>query len=783
MSPTGTKTGRERPTTSGGSARPAPAAGRRTARISTSPTGPRTTAAPRPATRRPATPAPRRRPEPVIEAAAPHERLHSVAGRAANLVAGFLDRTTPPRRRALEAVPEKVTRARTGRRLRWLFVALVALFGLIGYKLAAAQVISPQRYAAFGESQRVRTQTLAADRGTITDRNGTPLALSLPTKSVFVDPKLVEDPRGEAQRLAEVLGLDAGDIEQKMTAPNRFGYIARQIPDDEAERIVALKEHKDDKGKVVDLLPGVAFVEEPKRYLPSGEVAKSIVGQVDIDGQGLSGLEKMYADQLTGTPGKLVLEQNPNGHTIAPGDTSFVPASPGEDLELTIDRSMQYETERILGEQVRDAGAKGGIAIVMKPDTGEILSVANMVSDPETGEVGPGGNNAAFTTVYEPGSVMKMVTAAGAIEQGKVTPDTPVVVPDTLQICDSQFSEHDYHGTVSWPVSKIISQSSNTGTIKLAQMLGKDQVYRYLRDFGFGQRTAVNFPNEQTGELMSPDQWWCSSMGTIPIGQGVSVTPLQMLTAYNAIANGGVYVAPRLVNATTGADGVRRPVAVDPGRRVVSKATADQLNVMLRDVVVEGTGTKAAIDGYHPAGKTGTARKPQPGGGYYGPDGIVHYQATFVGFVPAEAPELGIIVIIDDPSKEGIYGGVVAAPAFSKIAETALRHFNIPPPAVDLVTGGAPVEDDHEVRKAASVDPETGIETTADGRVRGPAAGERSASTTVPGAASGLPATGTPPTTAWKPPATSTPTTAWKPPATTVTTKPSTTVTTRKPSG
>jgi membrane peptidoglycan carboxypeptidase len=258
----------------------------------------------------------------------------------------------------------------------------------------------------------------------------------------------------------------------------------------------------------------------------------------------------------------------------------------------------------------------------------------------------------------------------------------------------------------------------------LGQRLGKDEIYRYMRAFGIGQRSAVNFPNEQAGNLMPPDKWWCSSQGTIPIGQGVSVTPLQMLVAYNAIANGGVYVAPRLVGATIDPDGTRHVAPVDQGHRVVSKATSDKMNLMLRGVVLEGTGKKASIEGYTVAGKTGTARKPLPGGGYGGANGM-SYEATFVGFVPAEAPALSVIVIIDEPTKEGIFGGVVAAPAFAKLAESALRANAVPPPVTDGPAGGIPVDvasSDTSTAVARAADSTSGVTFTADGRVRAPPA-------------------------------------------------------------
>jgi cell division protein FtsI (penicillin-binding protein 3) len=636
----------------------------------------------------------------------------------------FFTRTTP-RPGGRETVPVQVTRTSTRRRQRWTIVMLTALFALILWELVDVQVLNPTAFAAFGESQRVRTETLAADRGTIYDRNGVELAMSTPQKSIFADPLLVEDARAEAALLAPILGLPAADLEQKLAADNRFTYLARQVTPEVAQQVIDLKQSEGRDGEVTDRVPGVHLIDEPKRFTPSDDLAKSIIGQVDIDGNGISGLEAKYTDDLTGTPGQLVLERTPQGRTIAAGDQSLFPAVRGKDLELTIDRSLQFDTERILSDQVADAGAKSGMAIVMKPDTGEILAMVNVASDPETGEVSVDANNAGVTTVYEPGSVMKIVSAAGAIEDGKVEPDTVIPVTDEMQICDQRFSEHDYHGNVGWPVSTILAQSSNIGTIKLADMIGKDELYRYMKAFGFGEKTAVDFPNEQSGTVRAPEDWDCSSRGAFPIGQGVSVTPLQMLQAYNTIANGGLYVPPKLVNATVDADGTRHPnmPAENAERRVISRETANKMNLMLRSVVQEGTGTLAKITGYTPAGKTGTSRKPFPGGGYTWPDGAMHYQATFVGFVPAEAPELSIIVVIDEPTKEGIFGGVVAAPAFAKIGETALRHFAIAPPSSDLAAEGLDGDVPTIDVITSDVVTDTTVNRTADGRVRAPAAG------------------------------------------------------------
>jgi cell division protein FtsI (penicillin-binding protein 3) len=319
---------------------------------------------------------------------------------------------------------------------------------------------------------------------------------------------------------------------------------------------------------------------------------------------------------------------------------------------------------------------------VSRPATGEILALANFTTDPATGEVVATGNNLAATAVYEPGSVNKVITVAAALEEGLVTPATQLVVPDRLQVSDHLFSDHDPHPTEPYSVTRILTESSNIGTIEIAQQLGKERVDEYLRRFGFGTKTALDFPNEAAGILKRAEDYNGTSIGSIPIGQGIAVTAIQMLQAYNVLANGGVYVPPRLVMETIDSDGGRHPVPSGASRRVVSEATSQQMREMLVNVVAEGTGTRGGIRGYTVAGKTGTARKPQPQGGYEDAAGNYHYVANFVGFVPAEKPELSIIVVIDEPAGD-IYGGTVAAPVFADLAQYGLRLFRIPPPLVE----------------------------------------------------------------------------------------------------
>jgi cell division protein FtsI (penicillin-binding protein 3) len=690
-------------------------------------------------------------------------------------VSSFFVRTGPSSGSGRLVTRVEMTPERTRSRLLAVLAVLSVLFGVVVVRRASRQVVDPAPFEELSEAQRTRTEQLAADRGAIVDRNGVPLALSLPQTSIFVDPELVTDPAGEAARLADALGVDAAEIEAKMRAENRFGYIARHVDDDVAGRVREMG------------LPGVAFVEEPRRFSPSGDLAAGIVGSTDVDGNGISGLEQQFAADLTGTPGKLVIEQTPEGRTIPIGQNQVLPADKGKDLVLTIDRNLQFEVERILADQVKAADAKGAIAVVSKPETGEILAMANVRADGESGEVTPSTNNAALTGVYEPGSVMKVVAASGAIEDGKVTPDTVLSLPPSLTLGGAEFTDAEARGGVAWPVHQIISESSNIGTILLGQKLGRERVVEYMHAFGFGESTGLGFPNEQRGVVPPAKDWWDSSMGSIPIGQGISVTPVQMLLAYNVVANGGTYVPPKVVNAVVD-DGVKRPTPAPAGRRVISEDTADKVNIILRDVVSSGTGKKAAVPGYTVAGKTGTARKPQPNGGYQDAMGVTHYESTFVGFAPAEHPEVSVIVIIDDPGQGQIYGGLVAAPAFAKVTESSLRLLGVAPPAVDEAAGGAPADSGQQAKRAGATTDETpAYETAPDGRKRalpatdviGAAGAPTSTGSSAPGAPSagaGQTAAGTPTTTVRRPAGSTTSVTPAAPtaPATATATAPAT---------
>lgn len=559
-----------------------------------------------------------------------------------------------------------------------MVVAVAMGFGLLTLRVGQVQVLSADRLEALGENQRVRTLELPAERGSIFDRNGRELALSLRQQTVWANPRVIVDPFGAARQLSPLLGVEEAKLVERLSRDAAFVYLARKIDDEVAEKVKALK------------LPGIDLLPEPERFLPAGTLASSVIGHVGIDNEGLSGLESQFESRLAGEPGTLVAERDPRGRPIPGGERAFEPSQPGTDLILTLDRSLQHQTEKALASQILTSNADGGTAIVMEVGTGEILALANLAradadAKPGTPPVGPARSNRAVTAVHEPGSVNKMITVAAALEEGLVSPSTELVVPDKMRVADHVFSDHDPHPTAAWSVTEIMAQSSNIGAIKLGQQLGKERLDHYMRQFGFGAPTGLGSPGESSGLLLKPENYSGTSLATISLGQGIAVTAMQMLAAYNTVANGGEYVAPKLVRATVEPDGVMTPTPESTRRRVISPKVADELADMLIEVVRRGTGELAAVEGYTVAGKTGTARKPRDGARGYEAGA---YVASFAGFVPAESPGLTAIVLLDEPKP--IYGGVVAAPVFADVVRYALRLFRIPPPPTSAPPTAAP---------------------------------------------------------------------------------------------
>jgi cell division protein FtsI (penicillin-binding protein 3) len=553
----------------------------------------------------------------------------------------------------------------THRLIALLAVMLLAFTGIVVRlaSLQGARVQDGQTLAQYGLDHRLRTIPLPAERGAIRDRHGAPLAISLDARDIYADPRLVTDPVGEAAQIAAILEVKPKSLLPDLTADGTFTYVARQVDEDVARRIEQLQ------------LPGIGFLGVPKRYYPAGPLAAQVLGFVGVDGVGLAGLEQEWDTELAGIPGERTAEIAPNGQPIAQGENVERDPVDGVDLVTTLDRQIQFQAQQALAAAVDANHAKAGTIVVMDPKTGDVYAMASVPGFDANrfAEVDPDvWRNRAITDAFEPGSVLKVVTAAAALETGMVSMTERFQVPDAMKI--DEFTIHDSHPhpVQTMTLADIIAQSSNIGIAKVAERMGGDRLDDFLQRFGFGADTGVGFPGESRGVLPALDDWTATSVATFSYGQGMTVTPLQMASVYATIANGGVWVQPRLVRATRLPDGEVRTAPPPTTRRVIDEATADLLTQMLALVVADGTGTTARVQGYQVAGKTGTALKPEAGGGYG-----ERYVASFIGFLPASAPRLVIAGFIDEPTT--IYGSIAAGPLFQQVARYAIQRLGIAP--------------------------------------------------------------------------------------------------------
>ena len=558
-------------------------------------------------------------------------------------------------------------------------MALAVVVVLVVVRLVDVQLVGNDRYTSFGEEQRLRTSVLPAGRGTITDRSGDVLAVSDPRPTIYGDPALITDPRATAEALAPIIDIDVEDVTKELSAEDRrFVYLARLVTDEQAEAVRGLD------------MEGIGVVDELRRERPNGEhMARSLLGSVNDWNEPLGGLELLHDDILAGRPGELTVESDEDGLPIPGGRTELTPPVPGRELSLTIDRETQWLAEELVADQVIATGAKGGTAVVMHTTTGELLAAASLDADPEGGPALPSPGNRVFHNSFEPGSVGKLFTIAAALEQGLVSPDESIQVPLFYQFSDKVFEEPYAPGDQVLTVTQILSESSNIGTIRIAERVGAESLHAFLDDLGIGRRTGMDgtdsFPGEQSGKLRPVEEWRGTALANVAFGQGFSVTGVQLAAAYNTIANGGTYVAPTLVRGAIDAEGVLTPPERPASHSVFSEATAEAMTEMLETVVTDGTGKRAAIPGYRVAGKTGTAQKVDPATGLYS---LSAYVATFAGFVPADDPQLTIVVVLDEPTN-GHLAGAVAAPLFSEIGRHALQALRIPPAEEAVVAGQA----------------------------------------------------------------------------------------------
>jgi cell division protein FtsI (penicillin-binding protein 3) len=554
-------------------------------------------------------------------------------------------------------------------------VLVIAFTGVTG-RLAWLMIVKRAELAQMAERQYSRTVVLNAARGPIVDRHGAPLATSTPGESLFVQPRAVGDPVRVASRLAPIVDLPAREIHAALTSSRSFVWLKRKLPPADAARVRALTE------------PGLGFLDEPLRLYPNRELAAQVLGFEGVEG-GLEGIERAWNDTLAGTAGKAIVGRDALGREVVTQHV-LAPPAPGHGVMLTIDKTIQYLAEREIDAAYRRTNAKAAMAVAMDPRTGDVLALAiRPTFNPNAFADVPRDvwRNRAVTDPFEPGSTFKVIMAAAALEEGIVRPDDRIYA-ENGQLTIAKKVIHDWKKFGWLTFTEVLQNSSNVGSMKVGMSLGKDRYYKYMTAFGFGAPTGVGLTGESRGMLRDPQRWSLLSLPTMSIGQEVSVTALQMVAAFGAIANGGTLMRPRLVKAEFDANGheTRRfePKAV---RRVISPETARTLTRMLARVVEDGTGHFAAIPGYGVGGKTGTAQKLDPATHRYSrAPGVL----SFAGFVPVDDPRLVMLVMLDEPKNEK-WGSEAAAPIFSAIAAPVLRYLEVPPrdaSPIQIVTGG-----------------------------------------------------------------------------------------------
>ncbi|SFK61507.1 peptidoglycan D,D-transpeptidase FtsI family protein [Geodermatophilus ruber] len=548
------------------------------------------------------------------------------------------------------------------RRLTLGFVLVVVPLLAVMGKLVFLQGVDGGDYATAAAQDRLRTNPIAALRGQVVDRDGSPLAYTVDASRVVADPTVVADPARTALALTTLLDVPVSELTEKLSQDSRYVVLAAQVSPETTDAI-------DELG-----LGGIFLEDDPVRLYPAGTVAGQVVGFVGRDGEGLAGIEQTFQDELAGTPGERRVEVGSGGHPIPSGIDESTPAVDGQTVALTLDQDLQYVMEQRLGQECANGETTRASAVVLDVKTGEVVAMGSCPgydpgnysqTDPEL------LGNPVVSDVFEPGSVMKAVTLAAALEEGVATPDTVLTVDGHIQAGDVVVTDAHDHEPIDWTVTGILAKSSNVGTIMLAREVGDAALEKYLRAFGIGSTTGVELPGESAGILQDSADWTASRAANVPIGQGVSVTTLQMASVFQAIANGGVRIEPRIVSSVGG-----RATPAPESTRVVSEATAEQTAYMLESVVGPGgTAPLAQVDGFRVAGKTGTAQRANPECNCYAGGG---YVTTFVGFAPADDPQYVVAVDLERPSSSA-EGGQVAAPVFADIMRQALTADAIVP--------------------------------------------------------------------------------------------------------
>ncbi len=572
------------------------------------------------------------------------------------------------------------------RRVRLVRLVLLVAMILIVARLIDVQVLDAGAYEQAARGESAITVSLPSLRGGIYARNGSPLAMSVPTDDVVADDFQVAHPVQTALALSPLLHVPATTLASQLHEHSGYVVLARQLSQTTGQKIAA------------DAIPGVTLIADSKRVVPNGDVASPVIGFTNASGKGAAGLEYGDNQQLAGTAGKETIMESPAGVALPQSPaTNQVATTPGTGVELTLDTQLQYESEQSLAKAIETSDAVSGTAVVMDVKTGQILSMANLVATHPTPlgaaptttppasspngvvAIGPhdavdeAPSNLAVTQLYEPGSVFKLVTFSAALQEGLINPNTTFSVPDQISLDGSTFHDAEPHPTETLSATQILAQSSNIGTSEIAQGVGEQRLLTQVKALGFGQPTGIDFPGESPGLLATAAQWEPTDYVSLPIGQVDAVSALQVLDAYNAVANGGIFVAPKLVQATVSPTGALTQTSPSATHQVISPSVDSELTTMLQQVVNTGTGTSAAVPGYTVAGKTGTAQIPTQGHDSYVTGA---YMASFVGFAPAVNPTLSMIVVLDRPTP--IFGGTVAAPVFSQIMSYALHRYDIP---------------------------------------------------------------------------------------------------------
>ncbi|MFJ5548259.1 peptidoglycan D,D-transpeptidase FtsI family protein [Streptomyces sp. NPDC093225] len=611
-----------------------------------------------------------------------------------------------PRPAAPDRAPHTIRLGSPRPRLRLVSLGLTLVMAAFVVRLLQVQAVDAAEYSAQAEKNRYASYTIAAERGRITDRRGIALATSVDAYDITADPSMFtpkgsgapDAPAQAAALLAPMLGKDAGDLAARLKTPkSRYVVLARrqtpqvwnQIKD--LKRVFADKAQTDKRagGPGANVLAGVFQEPSSKRVYPNGDLAAGILGYVNAEGKGAGGLESQLDERLAGKDGELRYAQS-GGRRVPTAGSREKPAVPGSDIELTIDRDIQWAAQDAITEQVRASGADRGYVVVQDTQTGEVLAMANApgfdpndLSKARSAAMG----NAALQDAYEPGSTAKVLSMAAVLEEKVAGPLTQVTVPNRLHRGDRLFKDDIDHPTWFLTLNGVLAKSSNIGTILATGQLGKTQadvnetLYGYLTRFGLGQPTGLEFPGETRGILARPSEWSTSQQFTIPFGQGLSLSAMQAASVYSTVANGGVRIQPTLVRGYKGPDGRFTAAPAPQKTRVISEETAKTLATMLESVVDdrEGTGTKARIPGYRVGGKTGTANRVDPATGRYN-----GYTASFAGFAPADKPRITVYCAIQNPTRGSHFGGQICGPIYKKVMEFALKSLQIAP------TGTAP---------------------------------------------------------------------------------------------